>query len=253
MMKQFPKIRGLALFALVGLLAACSQTYSYVPSVGQPAAIPPTGSAAAETPAGAPAPAPAPAPDLAKQVQTLELRVQQLESRLTEMEAQRAAPASAHRAREQKPTKIPAPSTSSYPPASGAGDKAYAEGFRLYQAKKYSSARSHFHKYLAANPQGSKAAEAHYYLADSFYHEAKYREAAAEFNKMASQYPKSILTPAAIMRQALSYKQQQQQAAYRSTLRKLIKNYPKSTEAKEAQKWLKEEKKEAAGSAPAKH
>jgi tol-pal system protein YbgF len=252
MMKQFPKFRGLVLCALVGLLAACSQTYSYVPSVGQPAAIPPSGSAAAaETPAAAPAPAPA--PDLAKQVQTLELRVQQLETRLTELEAQKAAPVSSHRARESKPTRIPAPSTSIYPPASGAGDKAYAEGFRLYQAKKYGPARSLFHKYLAANPQGSKAAEAHYYLADSFYHEGKYREAAVEFNKVATQYPKSILTPAAIMRQALSYKQQQQQGAYRSTLRKLIKNYPKSPEAKEAQKWLKEEKKEAAGSAPAKH
>jgi tol-pal system protein YbgF len=244
MMKQFPKIRGLALFALVGFLAACSQTYSYVPSVGQPATIPPAGTAATETPAGAPAPAPA--PDLAKQVQTLELRVQQLETRLTELEAQKAAPLSTHRAREQKPTRIPAPSTSNYPPASGAADRAYAEGFRLYQAKKYGSARTQFHKYLAANPQGSKAAEAHYYLADSFYHEGKYREAASEFNKMASQYPKSILTPAAIMRQALAYKQQQQQGAYRSTLRKLIKNYPKSPEAKEAQKWLKEEKKGAA-------
>jgi tol-pal system protein YbgF len=245
MMKQFPKIRALALFALVGLLAACSQTYSYVPNMGHSAAGAPEGAAlAAETPA--PAPAPAPAPDLAKQVQTLELRVQQLESRVTEMEAQKAAPVSTHRVRDQKPTRIPAPSTSSYPPAAAGTDRAYAEGFRLYQAKKYGPARTQFHKYLAASPQGSKAAEAHYYLADSFYHEGKYREAASEFNKLANQYPRSILAPAAVMRQALAYKQQQQQGAYRSTLRKLIKNYPKSSEAKEAQKWLKEEKKEAA-------
>jgi TolA-binding protein len=63
---------------------------------------------------------------------------------------------------------------------------------------------------------------------------------------MASQSPKSILAPAALLRQALSYKQQSQNAAYRTTLSKLTKAYPNSPEAKEAQKWLKEEKKETA-------
>ena len=62
---------------------------------------------------------------------------------------------------------------------------------------------------------------------------------------MVSQYPKSILAPAAMLRQALAYQNQQQTAAYRSTLKKLTQAYPKSPEAKEADKWLKEGKKEA--------
>ena len=100
MMKQFGEIRSLALFALMMLLAACSQTYSYVPSMGKPAAAPPEGAqVSAETPAAAPAPA----PDLPKQVQTLEARVQQLEARLTEMEAQKAAPAGPGREVNVKP------------------------------------------------------------------------------------------------------------------------------------------------------
>jgi tol-pal system protein YbgF len=244
MMKQFGEIRSLALFALMMFLAACSQTYSYVPSMGKPAAAPPEGAqVAAETPAAAPAPT----PDLPTQVRTLEARVQQLEARLTEMEAQKAAPAGASRAREQKPSKMPAPSTTSYPQAApAAAEKSYQEGMKLYHSKKYGAARTQFHQYLKAHPQGSRAGESRYYLADSFYQEGKYREAAVEFNKMATQSPKSILAPAALLRQAMAYKQQQQSSAYRNTLRKLAKSYPNSPEAKEAQKWLKEEKKETA-------
>lgn len=242
MMKRFLNIRSLALLALVALLPACSQTYSYVPSMGKPASLPPEGAAAPPA-----APAPAPAPDLPQQVQALETRVQQLESRLAELEAPKAAPA-APRGKEAKATqKVPAPSTSSYPPAAAAAsDKSYNEGLKLYQSKKYGPARTQFYQYLKAHPQGSKVGEARYYLADSFYQEAKYREAGVEFNKMASQFPKSILAPAALLRQALCYKQQGQNIAYRSALSKLAKAYPNSPEAKEAQKWLKEEKKETA-------
>jgi tol-pal system protein YbgF len=248
-MKRSCAIRKLTLLGLVLLLSACSQTYSYVPSVSQPAAPPPE--AGAETPAGAPAatPMPAPPPDLAQQVHTLTLRVQQLETRLAELEAAKAGPAATTRREKaaQKVAKVPAPSTSSYPQASpAAADKSYNEGLKLYHSKKYGPARTQFYQYMKAHPQGAKAPEARYYLADSFYQEGKYREAAVEFNKMASQFPKSILAPAALLRQALAYKQQQQTPNYHSTLRKLVKAYPNSPEAKEAQKWLKEEKKEAA-------
>ena len=257
-MKQFGEIRSLALLALVVLLAGCSQTYSYLPSMGKSATPPPEGAAAqpgVPAPApGSPAPASAPVPDLAQQVQTLELRVQQLEARLTELEASKAAPAPAPYAAARKEkstqavaTKVPAPSTTSYPQAApGAEEKSYSEGMKLYHAKKYGPARTQFHQYLKGHPKGARVAEARYYLADSFYQEGKYQEAAVEFNKMASQFPKSILAPAALLRQALAYQQQHLDSTYRNTLSKLIKAYPTSPEAKEAQKWLKEGKKEKA-------
>ncbi len=238
--------RSLAVLLLVLPLAACSQGYSYVPSFGSSAAPPPQTAAA-------PAPAPAPAsPDLAQQVQALQARVQELESRLAEIEGRKTPAASSHRG-QVKPastpqvTRVPAPSTTSYPPASAAAsEKSYHEGMKLYQGKQYAPARSQFHQYLKAQPHGSKAPEARYYLADSFYQECKYREAAVEFNKMATQFPKSILAPAALLRQALAYKQQQQNRSYRNTLGKLVKVYPNSPEAHEAQKWLQQEGKVAA-------
>jgi TolA-binding protein len=245
-MKQSRGIRKLVLLTIVLLLSACSQTYSYLPTVGKPAEPPPEGAQAPG--AGGAAPVAQSPADLAQQVQALQARVQQLENRLRELEATKAAPVAAHKEKAaQKVAKVPAPSTPSYPPVSAAAaEKSYNEGLKLYHGKKYGPARTQFYHYLSGQPQGAKAPEARYYLADSFYLEAKYKEAAVEFNKMASLYPKSILAPAALLRQALSYKQQQQTHNYQSTLRKLVKAYPNSPEAKEGQKWLKEAKKETA-------
>jgi len=233
-MRQGSGIRHLAVVMGLLFLAACSQTYPYVPTTTKTVVPPQEGG---EAPPAPPAGAPPlePRPDLATQVKALEARVQQLEGRLAEVERTRVASA-------------PSPAAPSGYPKAGApaGDKAYAEGLRLYQGKKYGPAREKFSQYLKDQPQGPKAAEARYHLADSFYLEGKYKEAAVEFNKMATQHPKSILAPAALLRQALAYKSLQQTANYQSTLKKLVQSYPKSPEAKEAQRWLKEGKKEGA-------
>ena len=227
-MRRARVIRYLVVTTLLLLLAACGQ----FPGMRTP--MPPT---PPETPPGeaAPAPAPAPAPDLAQQVQNLEARVAQLESRSAELGGHQKAPAPV------KERAVPPPATPSSPkPAvsSAVGDKNYTEGMRLYHAKKYAEARQQLYQYLKGQPRGPKAPEARYYLADSFYQENKYGEAAVEFNKLRLQSPKSILAPAGLLRQALCYKNQQQTGTYRSTLQKLVKAYPNSPEAKEAQKML---------------
>jgi len=236
-------IRYLAVGLSVLFLASCSETYAYLPSVAKPAAATP---AEGKAPAAQPAPAvetPARKPDLPQQVQGLEVRVQQLETRLAELEARQPAPAGAAAKTRERPAAAPAT----------AADKLYNEGLHLYQGKKYPQARAKFSQYLKEQPKGPKASEARYQLADSFFQEGKYQEAAVEFNKLASQSPQSILAPAAMLRQAMAYQYLQQTPSYRSTLRKLVQTYPKSPEAKEAEKWLKEGKKEAPpGKAPAK-
>jgi tol-pal system protein YbgF len=234
-MRQARVIRYMVVAAFLLLLAACGQ----FPGMRTP--MPPT---PAEPPPGAAAPPPelAPAPDLAQPVQSQAARVQQLESSLAELEGRKKVPTPA---RERA---VPAPSTPSSPKAavsSGATDKYYTEGMRLYHAKKYGEARQQFSQYLKGQPRGPKAPEARYYLADSFYQEGKFAEAGVEFNKLRLQSPKSILAPAGLLRQALCYKNQQQMGTYRSTLQKLVKAYPNSPEAKEAQKMLNQSPKEA--------
>ncbi len=253
-MRQERGIWYLAVVLLVLFLAGCTETYAYLPSVGSKGAAPTPGAEAQPAPAAAePAPvaeAPAPKPDLNQQVQSLEARLQQLENRLAQMEARPAAPSAPALKTKERPGVAPPPAPAATPATSA--DKLYTEGFRLYQAKKYAPARTKFSQYLKEQAKGAKVQEARYYLADSFYQEAKYQEAAVEFNKLVSQSPKSILAPAAMLRQALSYQHLQQTASYRSTLKKLVQAYPKSPEAKEAEKWLKEGKKEAPAKPPTK-
>ncbi len=235
-------IRYLAVGLCLLGLSSCSQTYAYLPDVGKPAATPaPAGGQASAAP---PAPAvetPARKADLRQQVQNLEVRVQQLETRLAQLEGRQPAPAvTPARIRER-----PAPATTS--------DKLYNDGLHLYQGKKYPQARAQFSEYLKEQPKGPKAPDARYHLADSYFQEGRYQEAEVEFNKLSSQFPKSILAPAGMLRQAMAYQHLQQTPAYRSTLRKLVQTYPNSPEAKEADNWLKEGKKEASpGKAPAK-
>lgn len=273
-MRQASCLRVLVWVTLVFSLAACD-TFSYVPLRSKAPPLPPEETAetgtkepgATQPPPGTAAAAPttlapmAPAqPDLAQQVQALEARLKQLESRLAEVERPKpaAAPSAAARresarAKDKEKTVAAAQTTAKAAGPSAAGysktpatppDKSYSEGLKLYQGKKYGPAREKFYQYLKDAPQGPKAAEARYHLADSFYQDGKYREAAVEFNKMAAQSPKSILAPAALLRQAYAYKNLDQTANYQSTLKRLVQAYPKSPEAKEAQKYLKEGKKE---------
>jgi len=247
-MRQASWIRMLMLVTLVFSLAACD-TFSYVPLRSKAPPVPAEGTepgaaqpgaavaAATEPSPGATAAAPttlAPMaqaqPDLAQQVKDLEARLKQLESRLAEVEHAKPTQRAKEKSAAQGYPKAPA-----IPP-----DKSYAEGLRLYQAKKYVQARQNFYQYLKDAPLGPKVPEARYHLADSFYQEGKYKEAAVEFNKMASQNPKSILAPAALLRQAYAYKNLNQTTNYQNTLKKLVHAYPKSPEAKEAQKYLKE-------------
>jgi len=237
-------IRYLAAGLCVLGLASCSETYAYLPSVGKPAATP--APAGGQATAAQPAPAvetPAPKADLPQQVQDLGVRVQQLDTRLAQLEGRQPAPAVAAARTRERPAAAPAITS----------DKLYNDGLHLYQGKKYPQARAKFSQYLKEQPKGPKAPDARYQLADSYFQEGRYQEAAVEFNKLSSQFPKSILAPAGMLRQAMAYQHLQQTPAYRSTLRKLVQTYPNSPEAKEADNWLKEGKKETPpGKAPAK-
>ncbi len=242
-------IRYLAVGLSVLFLASCSETYAYLPLVGKPAAATPAGGQAPTAQAAPAVETPVRKPDLPQQVRDLEVRVQQLETKLAALEAGQRAPAGAAARTRERPPAAPGPSEA----PGTAGDKLYNEGLHLYQGKKYPQARLKFSQYLKEQPKGPQASEARYQLADSFFQERKYQEAAVEFNKLASQSPESILVPAGMLRQAMAYQYLQQTPSYRSTLRKLAQTYPNSPEAKEAQKWLKEGKKEASpGKAPAK-
>ncbi|MDD2901218.1 MAG: hypothetical protein PHU44_02145, partial [Syntrophales bacterium] len=160
----------LVVLAVCCSLAACDP-YAYYPARSKPMTPPPAGApAGGDAPAGQAAPAPAPAPSLDQQVQDLQARVQQLETRLAEMEGQQPPPPAPSR-REAERARYKAPGApAGYPAPSKGQEKLYVDGYRFYQKKKYAPARNLFAKYLKAQPRGSKAPEARYYLAFCFQH-----------------------------------------------------------------------------------
>lgn len=188
-MRQAHVIRYLVVTTFLLFLAACGQFPGMRTNMPPPPAETPPGAAA---PAPGQGPAPAPAPDLAQQVQNLEARVAQLESQSAQPPSRTVAPAPTPAATKPRAQAAPAAPAAASPGA----DKSYAEGMRLYQAKKYGEAQNQFYLYLKSQPKGPKAPEARYYLADSFYQEGKYQEAGVEFNKLRVQFPQSILAPA---------------------------------------------------------
>ncbi len=226
----------IVIVALLGFSLAACDTYTYLPTRSR--TVPPPTSEPGAAPGASPQPAAQ--PDLNQRLQDLEARLARMENRLGELEGSKPSRLAEPTARPEKTAKPSGP-PAGYPPATGSSDKHFTDGMSHYQAKKYGLAREDFYKYLKQQPKGAKAPEARYYLADSFYQDKQYKEAAVEFNKLATRHPDSILAPAALLRQALSYNNQQKKRSYRLTLEKLIKNYPQSPEAKEAQKWLKEE------------
>ena len=238
-MRQALGIRYLAVVMLVLFLAGCTETYAYLPSVGSKR--PPRGPRP-----NLPRPSPVRRPRRRRRPPSRICRSRSRPWRpgcnswrpgWRNWKAGQPLPPPRRRPGQGAPGDLVALQgrLSCAGRGAGAADKTYAEGYRLYQTKKYAQARTKFSQYLKEQSKGAKAQEARYYLADSFYQEAKYPEAASEFNKMASQYPKSVLAPAALLRQALAYQNLQQTASYRSTLKKLTQAYPQSPEAKEAE------------------
>jgi TolA-binding protein len=235
-MRQASGIRYLLVLAVVLTLAACN-SYAYYPTRSKAVSPPPGEGGAAPA---QPAPTAAP-PDLAQQVRALDARVQQLENRLADIEAQGSAPpARVGRHTPERPRARGTASAYGYPPPTTNAEKLYVEAYRLYQKKKYAASREKFAQYLKSQPRGPKAPDARFYLAYSFVHEGKHKEAAVEFNKLVNQYPQSNLAPAALKQQALAYKAENRTRLYQSTLKKLARAYPKSPEGHEAQKLLKE-------------
>jgi tol-pal system protein YbgF len=233
-MRRFNCIVCILAVLVVFLLSACD-TYTLMPTHSRTAPPPATG------PRTGP-PSTPPSPVYRDQMSALEARVQNLESRLAELEQARVTPMAPPAPVPETPAApevvAPPPSKPEYPSGPQVEDKTFNEGMGLYRDKKFEAARGKFYQYLKNQPRGPKAPEARYYLADSFYQDKRYREAAVEYNKLVNLHSASVLAPSALLRQALSYEQLQQRNNYQITLKKLATNYPNSPEAREARKRL---------------
>lgn len=104
----------------------------------------------------------------------------------------------------------------------------------------YDLAAPAFRDYLAKNPSGPRAAEAHYYLGECEYATERWLEAAGQFQQVVRDHPNARLVPASYLKMGHSYGQLEERGLAQQAYRALIEKYPNSEEAKQARAALNE-------------
>jgi tol-pal system protein YbgF len=104
----------------------------------------------------------------------------------------------------------------------------------------YELAAPAFRDYLAKNPDGARAAEAHYYLGECEYATERWLEAAGQFQQVVRDYPKSRLAPAAYLKMGNAYAKLEERGLAQQAYKALIEKHPSTEEAKQARAALNE-------------
>ncbi|HXV14569.1 MAG TPA: tetratricopeptide repeat protein [Candidatus Krumholzibacteria bacterium] len=133
----------------------------------------------------------------------------------------------------------PAP-TDSAALAAQAAEDLYRAAYLDVTRGNYDLAAPAFRDYLAKNPSGARAAEAHYYLGECEYATERWLEAAGQFQQVVRDYPKARLVPAAYLKMGHSYTQLEERGLAGQAYRALIEKHPNSEEAKQARAALNE-------------
>jgi len=132
---------------------------------------------------------------------------------------------------------------SNSPPADSAAQAAedlYRAAYLDVTRGNYDLAAPAFRDYLAKNPDGARAAEAHYYLGDCEYAMERWLEAAGQFQHVVRDYPKARLAPAAYLKMGNAYAKLEERGLAQQAYRALIEKHPNTEEAKQARAALNE-------------
>ncbi len=132
---------------------------------------------------------------------------------------------------------------SNTPPADSAAQEAedlYRAAYLDVTRGNYDLAAPAFRDYLAKNPDGARAAEAHYYLGECEYAMERWLEAAGQFQQVVRDHPKSRLAPAAYLKMGNAYARLEERGLAQQAYRALIEKHPNTEEAKQARAALNE-------------
>ena len=125
-------------------------------------------------------------------------------------------------------------------PDAQAAEDLYRAAYLDVTRGNYDLAAPAFRDYIAKNPTGARAAEAHYYLGECEYATERWLEAAGQFQQVVRDYPKSRQAPAAYLKMGKAYSQLEERGLAQQAYRALIEKHPDSEEAKQARAALNE-------------
>ncbi len=146
-------------------------------------------------------------------VQRFDKRIDDLETRLAELEGKASAPA---------PAKSP--------------DALYEEGMRALTANDYFKAREIFRKLVIKYPHHSRADDAQYHRGESYYVQQDYKSAVKEYQAVFEKFGSSSLADDALFRAGEASEKLKQCIDARAYYGLLQQRYPKSSKASAAKK-----------------
>lgn len=115
----------------------------------------------------------------------------------------------------------------------------YQQAYEDYTRGKYELAGQGFQTYLKTYPGTELADNAQYWLAECYYSQRQFSEAIGEFQKVVEHYPDSDKVPAALLKQGRCYEQLRDPAQAAKFYQLVIQQHPRTPEARLAEESLK--------------
>ncbi|PLY01475.1 MAG: tol-pal system protein YbgF [Desulfuromonas sp.] len=152
----------------------------------------------------------------------LNLRIEALELRLGEMNAQPTAP----------------PPTTSTAPKDNP-ETLYTQSLALVrEGEDMPAARQGFQSFLKQFPEHALAVNAEYWIGETYYGEKQYKNAILQFQEIIDNYPQHPKVPSTLLKQALAFRALGDGENARLLLEKVVASYPQSPEAGKAKEKL---------------
>lgn len=163
---------------------------------------------------------------LQHQIAVMRGKLQQQSHALRQLKAKLAKVTTAPVAAVRQKTTTPAPVAASSPAAD------YHNAFSMLVNKQYASAKQQFQRYIAQNPTGHYASNAHYWLAEIALIGRDYKAAETSLNTVIQQFPNSQKYADARYKLAITHQKMHKNAQAQMELKKIQQDFPGSTIAR---------------------
>ncbi len=160
--------------------------------------------------------------EIARDLEGLSLRFDDLNTRFSALSARVASV----RVSSEKLESTPGP------------DQLYRTAYNDYLQGNYDLAVRGFQAYLEQFKDGDLADDAQYYSGDSLYNQRRFSDALAAFNQLLSSYPNSDRVPAARLKKGLALLEMKRRQEAIAELTELVRQFPSTQEANTARQQL---------------
>ncbi len=118
--------------------------------------------------------------------------------------------------------------------------EAYQSALQKVKAHEYRAAATAFERFLKAHSDSKLSPNAQYWLGECYYVLRQFERALVEFNRVLENYPNSRKVPAALLKIGFSFYELDELESAQRALDRVVERFPDSSEARLAQRRLKE-------------